>query len=468
MHRRRIFCLLLAMGLLLAACSASRAETPTTPSPYTLEPVFADFYAFLGGPQQAGTVLSPGIVEGNIQKQYIDAGLMVYDPALPPSERVSLAPLGPQMGQWDAPLPDANLQGVLFVDGYIIYSGFETLYHQLGGARYVGRPLTGVRFIEEHSRVEQYFENLGFYINLKESQPTVRLMSYGRQVCGEGCGQPTSSPAAVIQSQLSYGEPFASAAAAINAAVLGPRLAGPYQLADGSIEVLYQNLVLYTPPEQPQAVLPRPITSLLGILPEPRANPLNNPNVSFYALDGDFGYNVLMLFDSFIRQNGDYELFGAPIQELQPVSGGASQCFVNACLQYQSGQIHLLPLGAEYNTRFYDQPSPLAQAAFEQIRIEVWEARAQVSSTEGQTIYASLHANGELLQGLQPHLKLTLPNGESIEYTFPPTDANGQTLLNIPPVQGQNQDLVIYQVCLDGLHEATRCTTDSYRIWGNP
>ncbi|MBX3003152.1 MAG: hypothetical protein KF828_04280, partial [Anaerolineales bacterium] len=104
----------------------------------------------------------------------------------------------------------------------------------------------------------------------------------------------------------------------------------------------------------------------------------------------------------------------------------------------------------------------------DQIRIEVWEARAQVSSTEGQTIYASLHANGQLLQGLQPYLTLTLPSGETVEYIFPLTDGNGQTLLNIPPVQGQNQDLVIYQVCLDGLHDTSKCMTDSYRIWGNP
>ncbi|MBX3004120.1 MAG: hypothetical protein KF828_09180, partial [Anaerolineales bacterium] len=125
MHRRVLFYLWLVMGLLLAACSGTRAVAQTTPSPYTLEPVFADFYAFLGGPQQAGAILSPGIVEGNIQKQYIEAGLMVYDPALSASERVSLAPLGQQLGQWDAPLPDGNLQGALFVDGYIIYSGFE-------------------------------------------------------------------------------------------------------------------------------------------------------------------------------------------------------------------------------------------------------------------------------------------------------------------------------------------------------
>ncbi|MBX3046763.1 MAG: hypothetical protein KF698_07185 [Anaerolineales bacterium] len=469
MSWRRNFVVVLTLGLLLAACTSPRANNPETiPSPYTLEPVFEDFYAFLGGPQRAGAVISPGIVEGNIQKQYIEAGLMVYNPALAPSEQFSLAPLGQQLGVWDAPLPDGNLQDALFVEGYIIYEGFEDLYRQLGGQRYVGKPLTGMRFLQDQSRVEQYFENLGFYLDLDESLAGVRFIDYGRQICGQGCGVPASSPPAVVHPELAYGEPFTSVAAALGQAVTGPRLAGPYQLADGSLEVIYQNMVLYVPPGQPATVLPRPLTSLLGILPEPRVTRLENANLVFHALDGNFGYNVPLVFDDYITQHGGYAAFGAPIAELQPTDGGASQCFVNACLRYQSGAVSLLPLGVEYRTRFYDQGSPLAQAAFEKIRIDVWEARAQVSSTEGQTIYASLHANGQLLQGLQPFLELTAPSGETWLYTFPATDANGQTQLSVPPVQGQNWELVVYKVCLDGLNEATRCTTDSYRIWGNP
>ncbi len=469
MARRRHFAFVFVLGLLLAACAAPRAETSApAANPYSIEPVFEEFYGFLGGPDRAGVPISPGIVEGNIQKQYIEAGLMVYNPALAPSEQFSLAPLGQQLGVWDAPLPDTNLPDALFVDGYIIYEGFEDTYRQLGGQRYVGKPLTGMRFLQDQSRVEQYFENLGFYMDLDEPQAGVRLMDYGRQVCGQGCGVPASSPAAVVQAQLEYGEPFTSAAAALGEGVLGQRLAGPYQLADASIEVIYQNMVLYVHPQQPGTVLPRAVTALLGILPEPRTTRLDNANLVFYPLDGDFGYNVPLVFNDYIRQHGGYELFGVPIAELQPADGGASQCFVNACLRYQGGAVSLLPLGLEYRTKFYDQSSPQAQTAFDQIRIDVWEARAQVSSTEGQTIYASLHANGQLLQGLQPYLELTPPSGDMLRYTFPPTDANGQTQLSVLPVQGQNWELVVYKVCLEGLHESPRCMTDSYRIWGNP
>jgi hypothetical protein len=157
-----------------------------------------------------------------------------------------------------------------------------------------------------------------------------------------------------------------------------------------------------------------------------------------------------------------------PIAEPKPVEGGASQCFANACLQYLAGQVSPLPMGAEYKARFYDQPSPQVQAAFDQIRIEVWEGRSQVSSSESQTIFANLHAGGELLEGLQPFLELTLPEGGASIYQFPPTDAGGQTQLSVPPVLAQNGTLIAYRVCLQGFNADQVCASESYLIWGNP
>lgn len=466
MMRRAAFAKLLLLGLLLAACSGPRAEN-TTPSPYVIEPVFQEFYAFLGGSQVAGGALSPGIVEGNIQKQYLETALMVYDPAQPPSRQYTLAPLGEQLGVWDAPLANTNLPNVVFVDGYIVYEGFVPLYQQLG-ERYVGRPLTGVRYVSEQNRVEQYFQNLGFYLNLDDPNSGVRLIAYGRLVCGDSCGIQASRPAAIIQIELPYGEPFVSTVSALGDGFVGRRLAGPYQLTDGSLEVIYENLVLYAHPDQSQRATPRPLLALLGVNAEPRVRRLDNPNVMFYGLDGEFGYNVPLVFSEYIAQHGGFEVFGQPISEPKPVEGGASQCYANACLQYSQGQVNPLPMGLEYKARFYDQPSPQVQAAFEQIRIEVWEQRSQISSSETQTIYASLHAGGQLLEGLQPYLELALPSGGTTIYQFPPTDAGGQTQVNVPPVQAQNGTLIPYKVCLQGFNANQICASDSYLIWGNP
>jgi hypothetical protein len=366
-------------------------------------------------------------------------------------------------------LADADLgDDVMFVDGYIVYEGFEQIYQELGGPRYVGRPLTGVRYIGEQNRVEQYFQNLGFYLNLDDAKAGVKLISYGRLACGDSCAGTPSDVSAIIQIELPYGEPFISTVSYLGDGFVGQRLAGPYQLTDGSLEVIYQNLVLYANADQSQRATARPILAALGITPEPRVTRLDNPNVMFYGLDGEFGYNVPIVFNDYIAQHGGYEFFGQPISEPKPLDGGgASQCFANACLQYAGGQVAPLPMGAEYKAHFYDQPSPQVQAAFDQIRIEVWEEHSQLTSADSQTIYANLHAGSELLAGLQPYLELTLPDGGTAIYQFPPSDAGGLTQVSVPPVVGQNGTLVPYRVCLKGYNANEICAGESYMLWGN-
>jgi len=455
--------------LALASCGGAGAEDKAANSPYLIEPVFQVFYDFLGGQVRMGVALSPVIVEGNTQKQYLENALMVYNPTLPPSQQYSLAPLGMQLGVWDEPLAAADLPNVLFVDGYIVYEGFVPLYQQLNGARYVGRPLTGVRYVSEQNRVEQYFENVGFYVNLDDPNSGVQLISYGRLVCGDTCGQPANNPSAIIQIELPYGEPFVSTVSRLGDGFTGSRIAGPYQLTDGSLEVIYENVVLYANADGSERAAPRPILALLGIAPEPLVTRLDNPHIMFYGIDGEYGYNVPLVFSDYIAQHGGFEIFGQPIAELAPrADGGASQCYANACLQYVNGQVLPLPMGAEYKARFYDQPAPQVQAAFDQISIEVWEEHSQISSAQEQIIYANLHAGSELLAGLQPYLEISLPNGGTSIYQFPATDAGGQTQLTVPPVQGQNGTLVPYKVCLQGFNAGEVCASESYMIWGNP
>lgn len=460
---------LLIFGLLLAACSSGFNSTQAA-NLYPVEPVFKQFYDFLGGQARLGGAISPMIVKGITQEQYLENALMVYDPSLQPSQQYSLAPLGDQLGLQDQPLSNINLPSVFSVDGYIVYDSFVPLYKEMGGARYVGKPLTGVRYESDVHRVEQYFENVGFYLDLGNPRESAKLISYGRLVCGETCGQQANSPAAIVEIELPYGEPFTSTVARLGEDFTGARLAGPYKLTDGSLEVIYQNLVLYAHAEGSERAALRPILSLLGVTPEPLVTQLNNPNVMFYGIEGEFGYNVPLVFSDYIAKHGGFEIIGQPISELKAGEDGkAGQCFSNACLQYLgSGQVQPLPMGAEYKGRFYDQLSPLVQATFEQIRIEVWEEHSQISSSQEQIIYATLHAGTELLAGLQPYLEIMLPDGGASIYKFPPTDAGGQTQLMVPPVQAQNGTLIPYKVCLQGFNAGEVCTNESYMIWGNP
>lgn len=455
--------LLCALALWLAACTPPAASTGPVSSGYLVEPVFAEFHDFLGGPVRLGQPLTPVIVEGIVQKQYFENALMTYNPELPPSEQYALAPLGEQLGVWDAPVANADLQGAVVVDGYIIYEGFVPLYQQLG-SRYVGRPLTGVRYSAEHNRAEQYFQNLGFYISL--DQPgEVRLMAYGRQACGEACSQPQPAAAAIIQIDLPYGEPFTSTAARLGDAFTGARLAGPYKNADGSLEVIYQNLVLYAQPDS-QVATPRPLPGLLGITPEPLVTQLNSPVIMFYSIDGQYGYNIPLFFTDYIARHGGYELVGLPISEIrmQP-DGSATQCFINVCLRYVEGSVLPLPLGGEYKARVYDQPAP--QQSPGEIRIQVWEQYSQISSQEGQTIFATLYAGNQLLTGLQPFLEVSLPTGGVSIHQFPPSNESGQTQLTLPPIAAENGKLVPYRVCLSAFGSAEVCVNESFMIWGN-
>ncbi len=466
-YRLVIVCLI--ASLLIACSGVGQLDPLAGSSPYIIEPVFQEFYNFLGGQERLGVALTPVFIEGNVQKQYVESALMLYNPELPASEQYALAPLGELLGVWDQPVASADLQGALVVDGYIVYEGFVPTFEELGGRRYVGRPLTGVRYTAEQNRVEQYFQNLGFFMDLDQPDQ-VQLMAYGQLACGEICAASAGNPAAILQIELPYGEPFISTVARLGDDFVGRRLAGPYQAADGSLEVIFENLVLYVSPSEPQTAAGRPVLALMGIAPDPMATRLDNPNIIFYRIEGEFGYNVPIFFTDYISQHGGFELFGQPIAEIkmQP-DGSGTQCFANACLRYVQGSgVAPLPMGAEYKTRVYDQPAAQPLAAAGEIRIRVWEDHSQISSSEEQVIHASLFAGTQLLAGLQPYLEISLPSGSTSIYQFPPTDAGGQTQLSLPPIHGQNGTLVPYKVCLEGFGAAAVCASESYMIWGNP
>ncbi|MDA1330543.1 MAG: hypothetical protein O3B43_05710 [Chloroflexi bacterium] len=468
----------LALPLLLFAIAVSACGGQTDPqsasSPqasFLVEGIFSEFHEFLGGQARLGNPVSPLIYDAQIQKQYFESALLIYDPDAAPSERYRLAPLGLTLDVRDEPLSNPGLPNVLFVEGYIIYEGFVDLYQQLGGQRYVGSPLTGVRYLQDQNRVEQYFENLGFYINLNEQSAGVRLMDYGRIACAQDCGSP-DNPSAIIQIDLPYGEPFISAVSGLGDGLIGARIAGPYQSADGTIEVIYENFVLYAHPDPNSLARPRAIASLLADTQDALVTRLDNPNAIFYGIEGDLGHNIPLIFSDYIANHGSFEVFGAPIAEVKSQDDGSSvQCFANACLRYISetfgGRVEPVALGLEYKARYYDQPAPSLARDLD-IQIQVWEQRSQISSAEEQTVHASLFAGSQLLEGLRPYLLLTLPNGGETLYQFPPSDVTGHTQVTVPPVLGQNGTLVPYQVCLEGLETGKICVNESYLIWGNP
>jgi hypothetical protein len=328
-----------------------------------------------------------------------------------------------------------------------------------------------VRYIAAENRVEQYFENVGFSLDLSDDTAAVQLIPYGRLACAADCGNPSSSQAN-IQSELAYAEPFVSTVATNGEDLIGQRLAGPYLNPDGSIEVIYEHFVLVSTAEESARAVPKAILSLLGINAEAFVSPDERDDFLFYSVSQGVGYNIPLDFANFIAQNGGFDLFGAPISESKTLeSGGLTQCFANTCLRLDldgARRVVVMEMGAEYKLRFYDEQVVQQVKENLDIQLQIWEDYSQISSAEAQTIHASLFSGSQILEGLSPYLILSIPGGGEQSYFFNPTDSSGHSQLQIPPISAQNGTLVLYEVCLESPALEKICTRDSYLIWGNP
>ena len=247
------FIVVVLLAILTSACNlpAGRKTTPQSPTQpetsltdvYPVDPVFQGFYDFLGGEALAGPVIAPMVESGDLKTQYIQAGQMVYDPFAPESDRFQLESLGRMFGIAEPAVPDPGIQGVRYLNGHIILSEFVPMYEKLGGARFVGRPLTEGRHNPESQRIEQYFENLGFYRLENEPPGTVHLMAYGAMACPKNCR--VQPPMASIPSQKAYlPPPFAKAASRLGLEFTGLTLSSPHLNEEGEMEVIFENLVL--------------------------------------------------------------------------------------------------------------------------------------------------------------------------------------------------------------------------------
>ncbi len=475
---RLLYSIAIAVALILlgGACAPpSVTLTQTTEGIYDVDPIFRELYDFLGGYDVLGPAISPLRQEGHLKKQYVLAGLLVYDPQATPNQRFRLDSLGLVIGISDPPVPNPNQPGPRYVGGHIIYEEFVPLYDLLGGARFVGRPLTEMRLNTERDRYEQYFENLGFYRLRNDPPGTVRLLDYGAFVCDLECRYPTqyfSIPAR--HGQLP--DPFATTISRLGTSLTGSALTGPYQADDGKLEVIFENFVFYADPASPGRAFPRPLMTMLGFPPEPLTTRVDDPRMTFYEIESNLGYNIPVIFRDFIALHGGFDLFGPPITQIFPYEENIyRQCFTNICLDYYTNvaehlSIQPASLGHIYKTKFYQEPVdsfPDPQALFG-LRIQVWEFLPILNSTQEQVIHVMVLDENSPIFNLEPTLTLTLPDGSQEEYHFPPTLVNGQTSLTLPPIVAPNGTLIPYKVCLQYLNSEKVCYKDNFLIWGNP
>lgn len=454
--------ILFALFLILTGCK----ET-TEPINSSVDPIFREFYEILGGKEVLGPVISNMYEENGKKLQFTTSALMLFDPHAAESSRYQLAPLGNAMKVAEPPLvPDS-------LNGHGIYPGFLPIFHQLGGTRYTGQPLTGVKADPEHNRIIQYFENVGFYQLTTDSPDVAHLLHYGVWKCAYACNFNSPQESIVILSSTT-GNDFTDAVDLLDPSFIGAQLTDIYIASDGREEQIFENVVIYSDPSSPSEVALRPLAQLLGIQPDTPSS-AGQGDGKFITIEGNQGFNVPYHFDEYIERNNGYEFVGFPINNYNQISKDLyRQCFENLCLEYRANeidglQIHPMALGSQYNQQFTGNSSEgNGTNSFDAVTLTVWELYPKITSAEGQEIHVMVLENGKPLKNMDLVLEITNPDGSKHQHNFPPTGNDGQSHLEVSAIKASNGTLILYQVCVENIQDGPDCITEDYLIWGNP
>jgi hypothetical protein len=436
---------------------------------YPIDPLFRAFYLTLGGEETLGPAISLATSQEDQTRQYLESGLMIFDPQAADSSRFTLAPLGLELGMGEGNLSGSNKDSGRMINGYLVNAEFLDLYESLGGSRFVGRPISEAHHNTAKRRVEQYFENLGFY--QLDSETKIRLMPYGAYACDRNCRfqEPTAAipgrqpilPEAFLEKTLELGLPF-----------VGKPLTGLHIAPDGSQEVIFENLVLVAEAETPNDVTVRPIANKVGDHAQSPASPQDLPLSVFIEVEAGLGFNVPLYFVEYLNLFGGMGVAGQPVSEVfSPEPGIYWQCFTNLCLQFNLNvegdqRLRPVPLGVVYKAESYDNVRDYeANQTLENLNIKVWEKGTFVSANESQEIHVALFENNKPLKNYEPILVVTMPDGSQRKAYFMPSDENGRTSLKLSPIEAPNGTLIAYRICLLGITEMPRCVGDNYLIW---
>lgn len=455
------------------ASSASYPGQAIWQDAYPVDPLFAEFFEALGGAEILGPAISPVITEGPIRKQYLQTALLVSDQAAPPNHRFSLGLLGSKYLRAEDQAGQLPAQARKAGNEFPVSPVFLKMYENLGGARLVGRPITGIRYDVEKQRAEQLFENLGLFRMDQDPPGVAHLMPLGAYDCDYRCRR--LEPAAAIPiREADLPDPFQSRIRQLGPGFTGRLLAGPYATPDGGQEAIFENLVLVAGAGSAGPAQAKPITELLGFERQPPKPAVANDLYVFYEIQDGRGFLVPKLFTDYLGQHGGVEFSGLPTGEVfQLETGIYSQCFSSFCLEFdpsdnEGQQLSPLPLGARYKSLIYDgeadfSPNPPPAS----LELAAWVEPKPVDSHATAQVFVSASEAGLPLVNWEPTLSVSLPDGSMLERRFPPTGADGQTMLSLEPVPAPTGTLIIYEVCLEAFQGARKCVEQSYLIWNS-
>ena len=466
--------LVIVLTTIMTACSQNSGTSTVNDSHegvYSIDKSFREFYRSLGGVE----ILGPGITESfpwnDLQCQYTEKALMCFNSLAKSTERYTLFPIGTNLSQLTNEISQNK-------EPISIYKEFLPLYEALKAEQNVGKPITDVRFNPLDQRLEQYFENLGFYRRVDDPSGEVHLLSYGVFACGENCTYPASRGSAVSNQPFKVDMPFLPTIAKMdNPAAFGEPLTIPFQLENGQIQQVYENVVFIGNSTTIETVRLLDVPVRLGYLvAEPVQQYMTTTDgIVFYNVNGANGFHVPIVFDNFIIGHGGREFSGNPIGEYFQIGEFIRQCFENYCLDYYPNEIEgqrvkLAPLGEDY-LRIANLPQEyIIQFKFspETVALNISQKYPYVNADQPQEIILS----AKRIQDNQPipdvdfTIKLTLPDGSQQEYYSQPTDLKGESKFSFPTYATVKRGRIIaYQVCLNQATEDALCLNNRYLIW---
>ena len=496
--RPNVLIVLFIFVILTTACG-KLAENPTLTGSgaYDVDPQFEDYFRRLGGARTLGSVISHLFTHDHISYQYMVAGLMAYNPLAPEHERYFLAPLGLDLGILEGAVLPPDEPSLRYVDGHIIDPQFLPLYQELGGARVVGRPLTEARYDPAKKRIEQYFENLGFYRSETDPPGVAHLLAYGQWKCGASCLEPSISFfEASVEAPIPPGPEFRKAVERLGQSFTGFAICPPYDSPEGSKQQVFENVVLSVPGEGGSRVTLLRTPSSLGIGPEPLGLPSSDPRMYFYPVSEGKGYNVPQIFLDYLALHGGLDAAGPPISEFSPVGEGVyRQCFSNLCLEEHTREAGTLrirpaPLGFEFwqeivsgkggvpetdqpgeaEPLYTGQPTPIStqmvsQPISEGVIVSVWKKYPVIEPGQRQEISVIVLRENLPLAGVHMALILTLPDGTSVRFEMEPSGSDGQSYYLLEAMDTPLGESIVYQVCVYYRPGEVACVQDSFLIW---
>jgi hypothetical protein len=457
--RTIITTLLLLLVILSVACEGNGYSSRT----YEVDEVFRSFYTLLGGEENLGPAISQLHIIDGISYQFCSNVLLAYNPMAPESQQFYLHPLGNDLVQEKAITPAGPTENI------DVYSLFKSKYKQMGDFSYLGRPITQAMRDPENGRTVQYFERAGFYQLDTDPMDMVHLLAYGNWKCASFCeylsndaANPRITPVLIDQPALRFFDPR----------FLGSPISKIYLAADGKLEQIFQNAVIFYDQSLPKGFGLRPLADILDFERDSLEAVSSDPEMGFVAIEGEnWGFNVPYYFTEFIELNS--KMAGQPVSRYKKISDNIyRQYFENIVLDYYPNAVDgfmVIPMSQGYNYQ-----KKLAQIETQvkgvntlaKVAIISWVNEYTLDQGQSQIFRAFVIDGQTPIPNAQMNLRLTFPDGSLYFYDLPLTGPDGMSTYTSEPLNVSANSTIEYTICLRDITGEKCSLKGSFLVWG--